>query len=435
VSFYALGGVCATAGDGVVLPTRQVSLDLQLSTERAEWVFAWVSFDGGWIWTPAELEAGTDGLCYIAPGPGRYDLYFVVEAGGAISDEFPSPGSRPHLSLTIDELPPVVQVRSAALRTAQDGRMQVEIDAIVSDENLGPEGVRLFTRDAADAAWVDAGPLVRARGNLWLAQPLERAAPRDLRVVVTDLAGNSRWDELRGVAPSTPAAPPAPAADQARPGEQTNRVQFAADAAEVVAPAARAAPESDGSAAHGQPQRGAESPAPDAKSHGSATLATAPDPAAVRKAAQLRGLAQRFRDEGRYELALARLDDALALTPRDSELLVERGAVLFQLQRVEEAQRAFAGALELHADLPAALEGLALVAATRGEYARACERLERLVTLEPGRAVAWLRLGDMRHRLGRVDEAIAAWRRAAAAAPRDAALQTSVRKRLAAAGS
>lgn len=427
LTFYALGGVCAAAGEGVVLPTREVLLDLQLSAERAEWVFAWVSTDGGWIWAPAELEVGTDGLCYVAPGSGRYDLYFVVEAGGAISDEFPSPGCRPHLSLTIDELPPVVQVRSAALRESGDGRMQVEIDAIVSDENLGPEGVRLFTRVGADSAWRDAGPLVRGRGTSWRTQPLEPAAALDLRVVVTDLAGNSRWDELRSVALSQPAAPATHAPQRARAGEQADGVHLAADATPLSsAPAPETAAPARVAAENAARSRAADVAAPAPET---------PEPAAVRKAAQLRGLAQRFRDEGRYELALARLDDALELTPRDCELLVERGAVLFQLQRPDEAQRAFAEALTLHADLPGALEGLALVAATRGEYARACERLERLVAIEPGRAAAWLRLGDMRHRLGRVDEAIAAWRRAAAAAPKDVTLQNSVRKRLAAVGS
>lgn len=428
VSFYALSGTCAAAAEGVVLPTRQVLLDLQLAAERAESVYAWVSADGGWIWTPAELEAGTDGLCYVAPGAGRYDLYFVVEAGGAISDELPSPGSRPHLSITIDDLPPVVQVRSAALRETDDGRMQVELDAIVSDENLGPEGVRLFTRAAADGTWSDAGPLARERGNLWQAQPLPLTTALDLRVVVTDLAGNSRWDELRNVTLSRPALPSAALDDRPSLVGAANAVQFAADATVVVAP-----PPSDATSKaeiQDTAERTIEPRGTDASAKPSAA---APEPAAVRKAAQLRALAQRFREEGRYELALARLDDAIALTPRDSELLVERGTVLFQLQRPDEAQRAFAAALELHADLPAALEGLALVAATRGEYGRACERLERLVTIEPGRAAAWLRLGDMRHRLGRVDEAVAAWRRAAAAAPKDATLQASVRKRLSAA--
>lgn len=69
--------------------------------------------------------------------------------------------------------------------------------------------------------------------------------------------------------------------------------------------------------------------------------------------------AQRYYDEDRYEEALSCAAQAAALEPDNAEAHAERGMALTALNRVPEAQLAFAHALAIHPDEPEALLGAA----------------------------------------------------------------------------
>jgi Flp pilus assembly protein TadD len=71
-------------------------------------------------------------------------------------------------------------------------------------------------------------------------------------------------------------------------------------------------------------------------------------------------------------------DQALALAPRDSRVLVNRGAVLDTLNRHVEAQEAYRAALQITPRSVAARNNLALSLALTGQYDQAVAMIEPL---------------------------------------------------------
>jgi tetratricopeptide (TPR) repeat protein len=205
----------------------------------------------------------------------------------------------------------------------------------------------------------------------------------DLRLVAVDLAGNVASVELPGV--KLPRAPqdaaPVPLATQPAP------LQPSAPAAQPSAPI--------------------------------------PD-----EAQRLRRMAGEFLAQGRFPLAVARLEDALVLAPTDPDLLTELGTALYRAGRYDDANRRFQAALANAPQHPAALDGLALVAVTQRQYSQAREYLEQLQRLRPNSGLLWLRSGDVEHRLGNTARALAAWRKALNAEDGDPDAQASARRRL-----
>lgn len=82
--------------------------------------------------------------------------------------------------------------------------------------------------------------------------------------------------------------------------------------------------------------------------------------------------------------ALEQFDALAADEPELPYVHTNRGATLFALRRVGEAERAFRRALELDPRQPGALAGLARIASSRGAYAQARALSEQAVTLLPG---------------------------------------------------
>ena len=82
--------------------------------------------------------------------------------------------------------------------------------------------------------------------------------------------------------------------------------------------------------------------------------------------------------------ALEQFDALAADEPELPHVHTNRGATLFALKRVGEAERAFRRALELDPRQPGALAGLARIASSRGAYAQARALSEQAVTLLPG---------------------------------------------------
>jgi tetratricopeptide (TPR) repeat protein len=158
-----------------------------------------------------------------------------------------------------------------------------------------------------------------------------------------------------------------------------------------------------------------------------------PDPEALAtqaRAAALRSQAAAFRQQGRHPLAAARSRAANELLPDDPALLSELAGDLFNANEPEQAAEFFQRALHHEPDRPDALSGLALVEAARQRYPAALDHLRRLTERQPDDARAWLRYGDIAHKLGRTSEAVNAWRKAIEAASADQDTRTRARKRL-----
>jgi Flp pilus assembly protein TadD len=100
-----------------------------------------------------------------------------------------------------------------------------------------------------------------------------------------------------------------------------------------------------------------------------------------------------------------------ALQPRAAEELV-RGWSYLEGGDAERAEVAFEHALEFHPDLPEALNGLGIVARTRGDLPAARARFERAVRLSPDFAEGHANLGETLLALGRHDAAEAELRAA-----------------------
>lgn len=113
--------------------------------------------------------------------------------------------------------------------------------------------------------------------------------------------------------------------------------------------------------------------------------------AAVRGPNRDRGLAAELQlvagiaenDLGRNRQALVHLDRAQAALPEDADVAYERGVALFELCRLDEAQRAFERALQLSPDNPWALHQLGLLSEQQGDSTKAERLLGRARQLDP----------------------------------------------------
>lgn len=375
-------------------PRYVASRDLILSYRTANdaaaaQVEVWVSTDAGRTWrlTPI-VPAGNSSVRYTAPDDGRYDFYVVLKHGGAASAPEPTPGVVPTASVCVDTTPPLVQVHGAAAPLDADEGRTVTLDITVIEEHLSDAALRVFYRGAS-GAWTDGGPAQLSGNRLTWRAPPAVPARAALRVVVTDLAGNRTFADLSDVSiePAAPDTGPAPEPDGANGATDPVTTQPSADP-------------------HSPP--------------------VVVDP----RVAELRQRAEEFLQRGAYSLAEARFTDALRHAPQDAALLIGAGNALYRLGRYDDAAARFQAALEASPDRAEALDGLALVAATQRRYPQALEYLRQLRRVRPDSGTAWLRSGDLAHRLGNVREAREAWRRVLELPAVDDELREKARRRL-----
>jgi tetratricopeptide (TPR) repeat protein len=158
-------------------------------------------------------------------------------------------------------------------------------------------------------------------------------------------------------------------------------------------------------------------------------------------------------EQGRNAEALPVLEQALALDPGQSGMLVNKGNALIALERVPEAVAAYGQAIALQPevdrapgwvnlgvyleslkrhddaaeaylkaialdpDLPEAWGNLGIARLTAGRAEEALEALDRAVQLRPGYADAWTNRGTALQELRRLDEALQSFDRALALQP------------------
>jgi tetratricopeptide (TPR) repeat protein len=115
---------------------------------------------------------------------------------------------------------------------------------------------------------------------------------------------------------------------------------------------------------------------------------------------------------GRYEEALASLQSAIQLAPRDAQAHIQRGVALLRLARHDEAVASFDRALEIQPDLPEVLNnrGVALAALARPKDA--LDSFLRSLVFKGSSADTHTNVGVVLKTLGRYDEAAASFGRA-----------------------
>jgi tetratricopeptide (TPR) repeat protein len=99
--------------------------------------------------------------------------------------------------------------------------------------------------------------------------------------------------------------------------------------------------------------------------------------------------------EQKWPEALAAIDRLLKTRPSDTQLLMNRGAVLSNLNRNADALATFERVARLNPQLPAAHNNIAVILAATGRYDEARAALERAIKAQPSYATAYENLGDL----------------------------------------
>lgn len=389
----ALGSSSAWAAPPRYVASRDVFVEYDAANgapvSKAE---LWVTADAGRTWQKAEaVRCGEHALRYSAPADGQYGFYMVLYNAAGPSADPPSPGSSPAATTIVDTVAPLLQIHETEVQRTDGGAASVVMKASLIEENLAPAGVRVFYRTTGQT-WIDGGLATLGDRRIVWKPPVSAEPHADVRVVVTDLAGNrSVADVLSLTIPPPP--PIAPEHDSASTKPAGAPVALASD------------------------EQAADTEL-------TPTLSRPPD------AQRLCNLADQFMAEGRYSLAAARFEDAVGFAPHDADLLTQLGSALYRSGRQDEAGSRFREALATNADHAGALEGLALVAVSQKQYAQARETMQHLQRLEPTSGSVWLRSGDIEHRLGNAAQALEAWRRVLAVAPADKDLRAKAQRRL-----
>lgn len=444
------------AADTIAQPTQYVnSREIVLSAQGRDagpltGVDVWVTTDDGASWRSADVSPHTaSSVTYAAPGDGTYGFFVILRNAAGASSDPPARGAAAQLYVVVDATPPTLQIHEVeweespaaggmaeappqAPRGGSAGRAELSLRLTVADEHLAPLAVRVFYRVVGSARWENL-PATLADGRLRCAAPAADVGSIDLRVVAQDRAGNTSTDERRDIELTRirlrSTTRPAPAA--ATQPHATSR--GAARSHDSAAPSV--------DRPHGAADAGSESTLklaadvagagmrPDADDEGRRVVGSAPV-RDLRRAAELRGAAKRFVETGRFELAIARLEEALAATSDDAEALVELGACLVRVGRHDDARARYEAVLRGTPDHVAALEGLALVEATQRRYPEARDALVRLCAVQPERGQVWLNRGDIEYRLGNTEAARAAWKHVLSVRDADDVQRAGARRRM-----
>lgn len=373
VTLAAACALVAAAQISTLPPARFVSdNDLLLTyatrgSAAVERLSVYVSSDGGRTWVPiAHAPAGPGTASVHVEHDGRYDFFMVLENAAGRSSPPPQTGSAPHASIYVDTTAPTLQLHDAQIQRDASGGLVARVELTLIEENLAEGGLRLFYRIKNAPQWVDVGARQTPGRVFERPLPADLHGAVDLRVVATDMAGNRTFDDRLGVTvPPLAAEKPAPAS---QPTSQ---------------PVATSPP----------------------------TSQTATPPLPTPKVIALRRMAREYMRRGEYSLAVARLSEALELSPDDPGLLVELGQAIYGTRDLAAAAGRYQQALTLAPDDTGALEGLALVEARQRHYPAARGYLEHLLRLQPQSGRMWLNYGDVLHRLGEGSAAVEAWSR------------------------
>jgi len=125
-----------------------------------------------------------------------------------------------------------------------------------------------------------------------------------------------------------------------------------------------------------------------------------------------------FVDAGQAGPAIEQFDKAIALSPSESDLHLEKGVAMFKLGRLEDALGAFDGALAQDPDDVTATANRAKVLGLLGRAEESLAGYERALELAPGSVKAMFGRVDALATLGRLDEALPAAEAALAADPK-----------------
>lgn len=121
---------------------------------------------------------------------------------------------------------------------------------------------------------------------------------------------------------------------------------------------------------------------------------------------------------GRPDEAMAPLREAAALRPLDTGIQSRLGVACLEAGEFANAVAAFRLALSIDQGLAAGWLGLGMAYEKLGDARSAMTAYDRCTGVEPTFSEAWFRSGELAHTAGRIDDAIARFRRAEEAGPK-----------------
>jgi len=390
--------------------SAEIILSIENDSAASAPARAWISRDDGNDWRLAEaVRIGDSNLAVRVPSDGRYSFFLSQPSESDRLGEVPPAGRPPQVFITVDTAAPTLQIRSIAI-SASGRTRSARLELTLIDENLGPQALQVFYRPAGEsaAAWLSGGFANRDGSDWTWLVPAELAGDVDIRLLATDLAGNRSSDQ-RGPVRLPDAAPSASNHETRR-----NLINAPISLDEI------AGATGDPSIAPPSASRAANFTRENSLPVGHATDSSvvggtahspgdSPSLGTNSRTRGLRDAALAHLERGRPRLALARIDDALELSPEDVKLRSLRGLALLRAGDRAAARTELLAALAASPDETDALAGMVRLSMQDGDHEVSRATLEKLTRLQPDEPRHWLDLGDVLFKSGQATQAQAAW--------------------------
>ncbi len=388
LSLLSLAGMPPVASDQVpAVSTRAVDLHYAVpgSALPLQEVALWIKREGSLEWQ----RYGSDDdlqppIRFVVPDEGSYALFFVMTNAVGQSSGPPQPGDKGHGAVLADWTAPLVQIQGLAVdESTKPPRLMVRWSAF--DANLPSRPVTLLFRQSDQPQWQTLSSDLANSGRHDWEIPATVHGALEIRVLVTDLAGNA-------------------ASDQGGP-------------LEVLQPLPEQ--QSSGPAA-----------APPAARRARALDVEVRSDQAREQAQQLYKLGIWHKDRGDTRLAIQRLLEAMNHDPGTVAAAYELAELYYLEGNYKNAASIYQRILTACPAERDALHGNAMALAELKRYPEALERLEQILATQPSDAATWLNSGDICLMMGRTEEARRRWREASKRSPWPGEVARSSRQRL-----
>jgi len=191
------------AGKCMIVSQPRISLDYRIEDEGKSGVGkveVWITKDNGRTWDVlCEDPDKKSPAVFDLPGEGTYGIRLSVTNGRGFGATPPKSGEVPDYVVELDTTKPTAELKSVKLAT--DDCACIEIVWQANDKNLGSASVDLYYSSSAQGTWT---PIAKGQPNSgkyrWF-PPQSIGKEAYVRMVVTDVAGNSvRCDAAEAVA-------------------------------------------------------------------------------------------------------------------------------------------------------------------------------------------------------------------------------------------
>lgn len=351
--------------------SRQFKLhyDVQPSPVPLQAVELWYTRDAGRTWVRAGVdEDRRSPISFSAPAQGLYGFSILLYNAVGASAPRPTSGTTPQQWVLVDDTPPVLQARHAAVNLTDENGRSVRIEWSAYDEHFSARPIELAYRRADESNWTVLAPAVANVGRFDGALPDSLYGEVSFRVMARDRVGHVVTSELSPVT----IEPPMP-----------EEVETASYAPTVPEPTPRNANEDR-------------------------RLPTVSAADAAR-AAKLLEYGNWFLLRGQLDVAAERFREALEIDPANRDALINLAGVYYRGGNAGRAIDMYQRLLAFHQDDIAALRGLALAYAAEKRYPLAAQSLEQILARIGDEPRTRIELGDVLLMSGQRSAAFRHW--------------------------